>query len=266
MLSALLILAGGGAAAFYYYMEQLSPPFAASQPALPRPPAPPAPPMPAEGAPQILDAPSDKPRLPQLSGSDSYVLAALTTLVGNQSVMEIFQRDQIIHRIVATVDDLPREQVPETIMPVASAAGMFGTVTRQGEIYISPDNAARYNVYVRLADAVDPKQLVALYLRLYPLFQQAYVDLGYPGRYFNDRLMEAMDDMLAAPDAAGPVKLEQPHVVYLFADPELEHASVGQKIMVRLGSTNEAIIKNKLLAIKRELKRHMHAPTVAKGT
>lgn len=27
------------------------------------------------------------------------------------------------------------------------------------------------------------------YVRLYPLFQKAYVELGYPNGYFNDRLI-----------------------------------------------------------------------------
>jgi len=37
------------------------------------------------------------------------------------------------------------------------------------------------------------------------LFQQSYEDLGYPGQYFNDRLVEVIDDMLKTPDVQGPI-------------------------------------------------------------
>jgi hypothetical protein len=36
---------------------------------------------------------------------------------------------------------------------------------------------------------VDTRKAVALYVDLYPLFQGAYAELGYPNRYFNDRLI-----------------------------------------------------------------------------
>jgi hypothetical protein len=38
-----------------------------------------------------------------------------------------------------------------------------------------------------MLQGVDSAKLVAMYVRLYPLFQQACVDLGYPDGYFNDR-------------------------------------------------------------------------------
>ena len=106
---------------------------------------------------------------------------------------------------------------------------------------------------MRLAEAVKTKQLVAVYVRFYPLFQQAFKDLGYPSGYFNDRLIEVIDDLLAAPDLQGPVKLVRPKVMYQFADPDLEARSAGQKILIRMGSENAARIKAKLKEIRREL-------------
>ena len=40
----------------------------------------------------------------------------------------------------------------------------------------------------------------------------------------------------------GPIELQQPKVLYTFADPDLEALSSGQKIMVRIGLENEAIV------------------------
>ena len=92
-----------------------------------------------------------------------------------------------------------------------------------------------------------------VYRRYYPLFQQAYVDLGYPDGYFNDRLVEVIDHLLATPDVAGPIRLTQPSVFYQFADPSLEERSAGQKALIRLGPENAAIVKAKLRELRKEV-------------
>lgn len=73
-------------------------------------------------------------------------------------------------------------------------------------------------------------------MRIYPLFQQVYRELGYANGNFNDRLVDAIDDLLAATVGQGPIRLIQPKVFYEYADPGLEQRSVGQKIMMRMGS------------------------------
>ena len=92
--------------------------------------------------------------------------------------------------------------------------------------------------------------LIDLYRRYYPLFQKAYVDLGYPRGFFDDRLVEAIDDMLATPVVEEPVILIRPHVLYEFEDPDLESRSSGQKLMLRMGSDNAALIKEKLRQVR----------------
>ena len=103
-----------------------------------------------------------------------------------------------------------------------------------------------------------------LYGRLYPLFQQSYEELGYPGRYFNDRLVGVIDHLLAAPepggaiavrlvDVQGPEKLTRPWLHYEFADPALEGLSAGQKLLVRVGPVNERRLKARLAALRKAL-------------
>jgi hypothetical protein len=82
--------------------------------------------------------------------------------------------------------------------------GEFRTTGKDAGLEIAADNAARYTPYVRIAALVNAKKLVATYGQLYPLFQKAYEDLGYPKGYFNDRLIVVIDHLLAAPDANGP--------------------------------------------------------------
>ena len=100
--------------------------------------------------------------------------------------------------------------------------------------------------------------MVATYTRHYPLFQEAYESLGHPPEYFNDRLIEVIDHLLAAPELRGPIALARPNVQYEFADPALEARSAGQKALIRMGSDNPKIVKDKLRELRAELTRMTH--------
>ncbi len=119
-------------------------------------------------------------------------------------------------------------------MPVKRVDGAFAIKGNNEQATIAPKNAARYEKYIKLAEAVDSQKLAAFYFKYYPLFQQAYRELGYPKSHFNDRLVEVIDHLLAAPELKTPVALTRPKVLYLYADPEIEKRSSGEKILMRM--------------------------------
>ena len=249
----LVVILGGGAAAYYYWQQSLQEPVPPPAWHTETPPAPP----PASTGPQIrhpLETDAAQ-LLPALGESDPATWQALAGLLGSQSLADFFYPDLMIRRIVATIDNLPREKAPVRMMPVKPVAQPFAALGTSNAAVISPVNSTRYAAYVRIAQAVDARKLVEVYTRLYPLFQRAYEELGYPEGYFNDRLVEALDDLLETPDVREPIKLVQPKVMYKFADPELEARSAGQKMMIRMGSENAAALKAKLREIRREVTR-----------
>jgi hypothetical protein len=178
---------------------------------------------------------------------------ALTALFGRKIFEALFNPENVIRRIVATVDNLPREKAAQRLMPMKSVAGLPLLAGGGEKRAISAANAARYLPYVALAESADTGKLVAVYFRHYPLFQQAYGELGYPSEHFNDRLVQVIDHLLATPEIKGPVKLVQRKVLYEFADAGLETRSAGQKILIRIGPENAARVKAKLRDIRREL-------------
>jgi hypothetical protein len=234
------------AAAVYWFVLREKPAAAPAPVAAPTVPAPtaPAPPMPR--------AESVSPPLPPLADSDAEVLQALGQLLGSGAEGWLL-RPGVVHRIVATVDNLPGDKVPQQVMPVRPPGGGFTTADQDGRRVISPANAARYARYVNLVAQMDIAHLVATYRRYYPLFQQAYRELGYPKGEFNDRLVETIDDLLEAPQPQPPVALVSPRAMYEYADADLQEASAGQKIMIRLGPDNEARVKVKLRQLRRAL-------------
>lgn len=202
--------------------------------------------------------------LPALADADARVRSALTELLGGKNVGAFLQTDGFVRRLVATVDNLPREHAPVQMWPARPTGGRFALAGEGVQRTVAPDNAARYTPFVRLAESVDVKQAAALYARLYPLFQQAYEELGYPGKYFNDRLVAVVDHLLAAPEPQGPLAIrvvevkgevpsEKPWVRYEYADPKLESMSAGHKLMVRMGPENERRLKTQLRALRTQL-------------
>ncbi len=236
-------------------------------PAPPAPPAEVAPPRATEPEapshypiPENLAAPGQQEALPSLDESDTAIWAALAGLFGEAPLKNVFLPQEIVRHIVVTVDNLPRKTLATRLLPTKPVAGGFRVAGQEGNLAIASENAARYTLYVRLAEMADAKDIVALYVRFYPLFQSAYQDLGYPEGYFNDRLVAVIDHLLATPEMAAAPTLVQPHILYQFADPELEAESAGRKILLRMGSDNARRVKAKLRQIRAELTGGMPKP------
>lgn len=202
---------------------------------------------------EVSEAGTDATPLPALDGSDAAVLEALTALLGGNGIAGLLNPQHVIQRIVATIDSLPRQKLAMDTLPVRGAQGTFGTVAERDRRAIDEKNFQRYASYAHLAQSIDAKALVTWYVRFYPLFQQAYRELGYPDGYFNDRLVVVIDHLLATPEVPQPVALTQPNVMYEYADPALESRSAGQKLLMRSGPANEAAIKAKLREIRAAL-------------
>ena len=181
--------------------------------------------------------------LPPLDDSDAYFLLALSDIFGT-GIEPLLASEGLIDRFVASVDALPRDALPEKIRAVGRLAQPF----RPGEY-------ARYDALVGMAAAADMDLIVDTYRRFYPLLQQSYERLGYPNAYFNDRVVEVIDHLLAAPEVDAPPELVRPHVLYEYADPELEALSAGQKLMLRVGPDHAAVIKSLLRRLRGELTR-----------
>jgi hypothetical protein len=253
----LVALLGAGGTLWWMYRARPQPPAPVAQ-------APTAAPEPASapiadaGERHPIEAPvaaaSAPAALPPLDEADGIVQAALAQLLTRQGVMAFLNTDGFVRRAVVTVDNLARPHAASRLWPVQPTPGKLQLLLAGDAELIAADNARRYEPFVAFVASVEPARAAALYRRLYPLFRQAYAELGYPKGQFNDRLVEVIDLLLAAPepkqppalklvDVKGEVPSTRPWVRYEYADPALESLSAGQKIMVRIGSTHERRLK-----------------------
>lgn len=228
----------------------------------PVPEAPPETEEPAEGIEESLGQPvkqETKP-LPQLDESDPSFIDALKHQFDPKQLDELFLLRSIIRHFVVTIDNMTGPKLPQKFSVTRPPAGKFA-VNRDAsdQMYIDSKNFDRYSPFIRFLETLDTRRTVSLYIHYYPLFQQAYREMGYPDRYFNDRLIEVIDHLLAAPEVQGPIELVRPKVFYQFANPDLEALSAGRKIMLRIGSDNARRVKAKL----RELRGALTTPEIA---
>lgn len=238
----IVIVAGG----IYYYRTHraaVPPPPVAQGPLPSAPPAPPTiqHPLPAE---------TENVAPPPLEASDVPMRTALLGVLGDKTVSAFLVPKDIIRHAVVTVDNLPRKKVAVELRPLKPTPGKTVVSGSEDSLVLSADNFQRYAPLVQAVRAADIKQLSRIYFHFYPLFQQAYENLGYPQKYFNDRVIEVIDDMLKAPEISGPIELVQPRVFYEYKDPNLESRTSGQKLLMRMGSANEAIVKAKLRELR----------------
>ena len=255
----LVALLGAGGTLWWMYKAKPQPAAAVAE-------APAAAPEPAAAPVPVADAAERHPieapvaaasapaALPPLDEADGIVQAALAQLLTRQGVMAFLNTDGFVRRAVVTVDNLARPHAASRLWPVQPTPGKLQLLLAGDAELIAADNARRYEPFVAFVASVEPARAAALYRRLYPLFRQAYAELGYPKGQFNDRLVEVIDHLLAAPepkqppalklvDVKGEVPSTRPWVRYEYADPALESLSAGQKIMVRIGSTHERRLK-----------------------
>ena len=196
---------------------------------------------------------AEEQSLPELRQSDTLMSEVMAKLFADQKLDRFFVFEHFIERFVVMVDNLPRPQLPATHRPLKKTSGKFLTNGERDRLTIDPANYRRYTPLVKMLAALDTQQVVAVYKRLYPLFQEAYQGLGYPNAYFNDRLIEVIDHLLTTPPISGPVYLVQPKALLLYADPALEELSAGRKILLRCGPENAAQIKAMLHKYRRGL-------------
>jgi hypothetical protein len=189
--------------------------------------------------------------LPPLDESDAYFLLALVDIFV-PDVLNVLFKEALIDKFVTTVDNLPRNHVAEKIRPVSRLPDTFlaDSAGNSSEYLLSADNYNRYDSLVYLIEIADLEFIDATYRRFYPLLQESYLRLGYPDGYFNDRVVEVIDHLLATPEPEGPIRLVRPHVLYEFADAELEALSSGQKLLLRMGGDHTARIKRVLSSLR----------------
>lgn len=183
-----------------------------------------------------------EPVLPALDDSDNEVKQRLLALNWRSGLAGLFVTEEMLRNFVVQTDNAAQGQLASS-HPLLQPVEQKFALGEGDAMQLDESSFVRYQPYIELLESVPPEQMLALFNRYEPLLQQAYAELGYPDELFKNKLISAIDLMLATPEVSYPLALERPSVVYVFADPAIEQLPAVQKQMIRLGPDNQQRFK-----------------------
>jgi hypothetical protein len=209
---------------------------------------------PSAPPPEVVEDTAEPLVLPALDASDEVVRTLVAGLSARPELARWLVHDQLIRRFVVVVDNVAEGVSPRGHVEFL-APGDEIQVLEAGDDSLLLDEASyrRYDPLAAVVASLDTEGTVHLYRSLRPLIDEAYRDLGYPDRPFDETLEEAVASLLAVPVVTGAVRLEAGVVSYRYADPRLEDLTAAQKHLLRMGPDNTRRIQGKLRDLARAL-------------
>ncbi|WP_323847418.1 DUF3014 domain-containing protein [Microbulbifer magnicolonia] len=253
-----LVVVATLAAVAYFFLsgDKAEPP---APPVVVEPEATPEPMPEIEAPPPPEPAPAPEPEKgppPPLNESDDAAYKDLMSLAPDGALARWLVPDEVVRKWVAAVNAGSRGELIHKHRPLKNIKGPI-LVSEEGAtgMQLSPDNFHRYDQPVRLFAMMDTNTAVEIYRYWYPRLAEAYGELGIRNKNFHQEVLEAIDQVLAAPDVDQPIQLVRPSVYYKFADPKLEKLPGLHKLMIRMGPDNAARVKEKLTELKAALEQ-----------
>jgi len=193
----------------------------------------------------------------KLNDSDAVARELGAKLSPDRFVAMFLKENDLIRRFVAAVDTVSGGGIPSAQLGFLKPVKNFEVMKKSGRLCLDPGGFRRFDPLAAAASSLDEARCAALYRLFAPLLQEAYRELGYPEGDFKRALVQAADEILAAPVVEGDIGLVGKAVGFSFADPKLEELSDAQKLLVRMGPQNLEALQQKtrrlldLLELKR---------------
>ena len=193
--------------------------------------------------------------LPMLDDSDQLIRDGVITLSNHADIAAWLVSEELIRKFVVLVDNTVHGSVPRKHVAFLAPDGPFKANKISEALYVlNEESYTRYDLLTGIFAGIDSQRAVEFYVLLKPLFQEAYEELGYVDKKFDDAVFLAIGRMLETPVVPQPIHLVRPVVMYKFADEQLESLSEVQKQLIRMGPKNTRVVQAKLSEIALELR------------
>ena len=200
----------------------------------------------SETAPESAAVPAPSEPLPPLDASDAFLRTAAREISRHPSFARWLAQEDLIRLFVVSVDNIAEGLTPRKHLRFLKPKAKFLVSGSGADLRIDPSGYSRYDRIAAVVSSLDAEGCAALYFRVKPLIQRSYHEMGYPDLDFDDRLGQAIAELLAIPVAPEAPALVEEVLRYEFADPDLEALSDAQKHLLRMGPRNVQRIQHKL--------------------
>ena len=191
--------------------------------------------------------------VPALAESDTFVQQKVLALINNNVVASSLVQQDLARQFVVFVDNLAQGELTRKVSPIKGPEKLFTVSEITNKVYLNPEGFHRYDAYVDSIVKMDEQSLMATYKQMTPMLEEAFSELGYSNAKFNDRMLQAIKLLLAAPIIEDPIELSSISVNYQFFDPNLEALPSAQKLLIRMGPENTRKLKVALRKLENQL-------------
>ncbi len=186
-----------------------------------------------------------------LSTSDAAVRELVDGVSSHPQLTKWLVSEDLVRRFVASVDSIAEGRSPRQQLEFMQPTTPFRILDRRGTLYMNPSSYHRYDLAAEVFESLDTAGTVALYREMRPLIAEAYREISPAGSDFDDRLLQAIDQLLAVEVPEGDIELEERTVTtFAFADERLESLSDAQRHLLRMGPQNVRKVQSKLREIR----------------
>ena len=193
--------------------------------------------------------------LPLLDDSDQLIRDGAVSLTRHEGINTWLGSDELIRKFVAFADNVAHGQVAKSTVRALAPKGPFLARPVGDQVFeMDPASYDRYDRFVDIAISVDSRRAAEFYHLLRPLVEEAYGELGYGDRAFDDVVFQSAARLLETPVIEEPIRLVRPVVMYRYEDEKLENLSAAQKQMIRMGPENTRKLQAKIRDIMLELR------------
>ncbi|WP_218312076.1 DUF3014 domain-containing protein [Alteromonas antoniana] len=197
------------------------------------------------------DMPETEPE--PLDTSDPAIKSSLQEIsdANSTQVNRLLVNEALLQRFVVSVTNLANEEMAPNHQLLTPPDQPFRTYTQADKEWIDAASYKRYTPYVDMLESFNNEALLNLYAMYKGDIQAKYAEIGEdPDEPFDQKLIEAIDELLDTPEVPVPVEVYTDSVAYKYADPRLENLSTPQKQLLRTGPDNMRRIKAKLREIQ----------------
>ena len=237
VIAVLLAIAGAG------YLAMHVPPRLELAPMAPRTAAP------INDSTAALGGSGDAISLPPLDETDGVVRGLVRTLSSNPVVGKWLSTDGLIRNFTVVVANIAEGGTPAKQLRVLRPDTPFDVTESGRTFYIDARSYHRYDTLAHAVDSIDPRGAARLYATLKPRIEDAYKDLGIPGRSLDQTLETAIDRLLETPIVEGRIRVTPKGIGYRYADDRLEDLTAAQRQLLRMGPENMRLVQQSLRRI-----------------
>lgn len=186
-----------------------------------------------------------------LNTSDQIVGDLVAELSSHPKLVAWMANEDLVRRFAAATENVAAGSSPRQHLDFLRPSTAFRAVSKGGRFYIHPSSYARYDLPVEVFVSLDTQGTIALYRELQPLIDEAHREISPPGTVFDDRLIVAIDHLLAVKPPVGQVELEERTVTtYEYADDRIAGLSEARRHFLRMGPDNVRQVQAKLRELR----------------